>query len=455
MNEEQDKLSLADKNVENNAEAAQQPSAEKPVGGAAQKAQPKTDTLTTSKKGLDKKQQVDAAMENFTQKTVAEPVKKKYGWIGTIVLLAIIGLGIYFMVQLASSVGDKEIRSLDDILAHINVKYALISVSVLFGVILLESTKFFIVTHATTGLFRPLNSIKVALLGKYYDNITPFGSGGQPMQAAYLYKKGYSAGVSTAIVMIKYFTHMVCWLIICMLLMIINRGALAQYVDAGQQQFFMIAGWIGWGINVLLPVTIILFAIFPKITNKILGFFIGIITKVSLAIVTRNEVRTGKSSLQRKVKILRRKQKWIHSANKAAKDFQSSFIVMSHKPFQFILLILCCFVEQSFTWAFPYFILAAFANDASVISWEVMFAIMTLNVYATMAVSVVPTPGNSGVLENVVLLIFKTLAASVVFWVVFVWRFFTYYIYILIGLGITIFEVIRKVVRNKRQQKQQ
>ena len=36
-------------------------------------------------------------------------------------------------------------------------------------------------------------------------------------------------------------------------------------------------------------------------------------------------------------------------------------------------------------------------------------------------------------------------------WVVLVWRFFTYYLYILSGIGISIFEVIRDAVRQKRR----
>ncbi|MCM1533092.1 MAG: flippase-like domain-containing protein [Corallococcus sp.] len=399
----------------------------------------------------DKQLKVESVLENFTQKP-KDPPKKKNNWVSMLFLLLIIGLGIYFMVQLATSVEDAEIRSLGDILAHIDVKYAVISVAVLFAVMLFEACKFSLITQATTGKFKLLNSIKVSFLGRYYDCITPFSSGGQPMQIYYLHKKGNSAGLSTAIVMIKYSFNMLCWVAICFVLMLANKDALTTYVtDPSQQKLFMIAGWIGWCINALLPFSIVFFAIFPKITNKILLFFINAITNCSWAAAKKKETRTGKSQLQRKIKILRRKEKWINSAHSAVKDFRSSFIIMSHKPLHFIGLILLCLSEQFLTWAFPYFILIAFANGSVAPSADIMFAIMTLNVYAAMSVSVIPTPGNSGVLENAVLVIFTMIATSAVFWVVFTWRFFTYYVYILIGLGITIFEVIRKAIRSKRQ----
>lgn len=408
-----------------------------------------------SSQSTRKSPKVDAAIQNFTQKAVQEPPKKKHGWVSIVLLLAIIALGIYFMVRFATSAGEDEILSLGDILSKIDVSYALISLAVLLSVMFLEALKFAVITRATTGKLKPLNSIKVAMLGKYYDDITPFGSGGQPMQIYYLHKKGYSTGVSTAIIMIKYFTNMVCWLLICFALMLFNRNALNTYVeDQVWQNIFMIAGWIGWVFNALMPASIIFFAIFPKMTNSVLLFFINIGTKIALSVASRREHKTGKSQMQRKIKILRRKEKWIKSAHTAVGDFRSSFIVMSHKPFQFLLLILTCFCEQFLTWAFPYFILVAFAGK-QVAGAETMFAIMTLNVFVAMSVSVVPTPGNSGVMENFILVAFKSLAKSALigFWVVFTWRFLTYYIYILIGIGITVFEVIRKAVRNKRAAK--
>lgn len=399
-----------------------------------------------------KQHQVDAALENFNQ-TVTEPPKKKHGWISYVVLFVVIGLGIFFMVQFGLTAEGEEITKLADILANLNVKYALISLAVLFAVMLFESIKFAIITQATTGKLKPLNSIKVAMLGKYYDDITPFGSGGQPMQIFYLHKKGYSTGVSTAIILIKYFINMICWLIICFCLMVFNRDAIPTYVtDQAWQKIFMIAGWIGWVVNALMPASIILFAILPKITNKVLLFFINIATNISWSVVKRKELKTGKTYLRKKVKILRRKEKWIKSAHTAVKDFRSSFIVMSHKPLHFILLVVCCLIEQFLTWSFPYFILVTFANGIVAPSTEIMFAIMTLNVFVAMSVTVVPTPGNSGVMENFILIAFKSLAKSAIigFWVTFTWRFLTYYVYILIGVCITIFEVIRKIVRSKR-----
>ena len=66
-----------------------------------------------------------------------------------------------------------------------------------------------------------------------------------------------------------------------------------------------------------------------------------------------------------------------------------------------------------------------------------------------------PTPGNTGAMEAASTLVFSLVTGieTVVGWVILVWRFLTYYVYILSGIGINIFEIIRGAVRNRRAAK--
>lgn len=420
-------------------------------------------TPTPIGKSSQKSKNVDQALENFS-KTTVEPPKKSRNWVTLVVLPIVIALGLYCMVQLVGEINTAEDAwSIKDLISNISVKYLVLAISLIFIVMLLESLKYFVVTHAVTGKLKPLNSIKVAFVGKYYDAITPFSAGGQPMQIYYLHKKGHSTGTSSAIVLIKYFVQMMCWVTICFLLMVLNRGVLdANFGEPMSlwglsipiKEFLMIAGWVGWVVNAILPLSIVFFAIFPKFTNKVLSFFINIVIDISWRAANRKERKTGESQFNRKVKLVRRKRKWIDSANSAVKDFRASFAVMVHKPLHFISLLLTCILEQLLTWAFPFFILIAFAKEQPP-TWELAFMIMTLNVYSAMSVTVVPTPGNSGPMEIVMGVAIagalpKLVAAASV-WVLVGWRMSTYYIYILVGMGITIFEFIRKLVRGKRQ----
>lgn len=400
---------------------------------------------------------VDEALQSFNQANV-EPPKKSKNWVGLVVLPVVIALGLYFMIELVGVIGEADsVWSFSDLIENVNVTYLILIPIAILAVMLFESIKYLIVTHAVTNQFKLLNSIKVGLVGKYYDDITPFSAGGQPMQIFYLHKKGHSGGTASAIILIKYFVQMMCWVTICFLLMVLNRGVLDDPTIMGElyvygvpiRQVLVIAGWIGWCVNAILPLSIVLFAIFPKITNRILEWCINLVINISWRAANRKESKTGKSQLNRKVKLIRRKRKWIDGANSGVKDFRSSFIVMSHKPLHFISLIAFCTIEQLLTWAFPFVVLLAF-DKSQAFSWDLMFAIMTLNVYAAMSVTVVPTPGNSGLMEVVMSAALTKLLAAASVWVLVGWRMSTYYIYIIVGMGIMVFEFIRRLVRNKR-----
>ena len=389
--------------------------------------QPTSDKEESSRK----KKSIDpSTVEILENVTVVEPKKKKYGWVGSVLLLALIAFGIYIMVQLAMTVGEGEIESLDSIIQNANWTFVAIAVGMLLLAIVADSLKYAVITDTVIGKANLLTSTKVAMLGRYYDNITPFASGGQPMQIYYLHKKGYSAGQSSAIVFIKYFVNMFCWMFICILLMATQSGALNQYVtNEATRKLFLVAGWIGVAVNSAAPVMIILFVIFPRMTTKLVSACIWLLNKM---------------------RIVKDKEKTMNKARRAVDEFCLAFKIMSQNPWKFFLLICLCILEPLISMSLPYVVMVALGGTTD-ISWVTLLAVMTLNVYATMSVAIIPTPGNSGFAENAVLLAFANIASTVAFWVVFVWRFFTYYIYILIGMALTLFDVIRKAVRRRKK----
>ena len=389
--------------------------------------QPTSDKEESSRK----KKSIDpSTVEILENATVVEPKKKKYGWVGSVLLLALIAFGIYIMVQLAMTIGEGEIQSLDSIIQNANWTFVAIAVGMLLLAIVADSLKYAVITDTVIGKANLLTSTKVAMLGRYYDNITPFASGGQPMQIYYLHKKGYSAGHSTAIVFIKYFVNMFCWMFICILLMATQSGALNQYVtNEATRKLFLVAGWIGVAVNSAVPVMIILFVIFPRLTTKVVSACIWLLNKM---------------------RIVKDKEKTMNKARRAVDEFCLAFKIMSQNPWKFFLLICLCILEPLISMSLPYVVMVALGGTTD-ISWVTLLAVMTLNVYATMSVAIIPTPGNSGFAENAVLLAFANIASTVAFWVVFVWRFFTYYIYILIGMALTLFDVIRKAVRRRKK----
>ncbi len=355
---------------------------------------------------------------------------KKSRILSNIFFAIVIVTSFFFMYQLSAKFTGQKDVSFAEMIAGANLKYVLLLVGIFLLILTIDALKYYVIMRATCpekAKFR--NAVMVSLVGKYYDYITPFSSGGQPFQIVYLNGKGYRGGESSAIIFVKFAFNMSMWLTICCLLMTLNNGALSAYVtDAAQLQWFIVAGWIGFGLNCLFPLFIVMFAIFPKMTETITRWMLNI---------------------GYKLRLVKDKEHIIDRARQIADDFKRGFFLVLKKPLYFFLTALTCFAEPFLSMALPYFAVIAFGGSGVTPGYELMFAIMTLNVYTQMSVMFVPTPGNSLAMEGLFMAPLKTIVSEgVLFWTVLCWRFFSYYAYIVIGIVITVVQVI---LRNKRK----
>ena len=355
---------------------------------------------------------------------------KKSRILSNIFFGVVIVASFFFMYQLSAKFSGKKDVSFAEMIAGANVKYLLIMLGVLLLILMIDALKYFVIMRATCpqkSRFR--DAVMVSLVGKYYDYITPFSSGGQPFQIVYLNDKGYRGGESSAIIFVKFAFNMSMWLTICCLLMTLNNGALSAYVtDPSQIKWFIVAGWIGFGINCLFPLFIVMFAIFPKMTETITRWILNI---------------------GYKLRLVKDKEHIIDRAKQVSEDFKRGFFLVLKKPLHFLLTALMCFAEPFLSMALPYFVVIALGGSGVTPGYELMFAIMTLNVYTQMSVMFVPTPGNSLAMEGLFMAPLKTIVSEgVLFWTVLCWRFLSYYVYIVIGIVITVVQII---LRNKRK----
>lgn len=363
----------------------------------------------------------------FEGRKIEAPKKSKWGWLSYVLLAVAVGLGIYAMFGIAKDMGENP-QSLSEIILGSNWRFALIFLAVIIFILFCDWMKYAVIMKTTTGRFNLRSSLKVQLLGKFYDNVTPFTVGGQPMQIYYLHSKGYSGGVSSAVVLIKYFTQMSCMCLISLLFLACNTSAL-NLIDSNWRILLLVGAWIGIAANLAMPTMVILFVVLPKFSKKIATFVI---------------------TIGYKLKIVKDREKWLKNAERTVNEFRASFKIMSQKPLNFITLILLCVVEVLLRFALPYFVMKMFNIEFENDGISAILTVMALNVYATQSVTLIPTPGNSGAIESTGTLAFSAFeTGNILTCSVFVWRLSVYYIYIIIGLGIMVFEFIRKLVRRR------
>ena len=394
----------------------------------AQTANPEGETQVSQPQALP--EPAVAAQTTVAEMTVAEPSvgepappkKRKRGanifW--NIFLVVIIALGILSLFGIVKEIDPQSGATLGE-------AFFAVLLLIILLVMALDVCKYCIISKTVTGKVSLLTSAKTHFIGKYYDAVTPFATGGQPMQIYYLNTKGISGGNSSAMVLIRYYSSVVCWILLGGALMI--YGAAKGVLDGvSGGTVLKVTGWVGIAVNLIIPVFVTLFLVLPKFMSKL---------------------TYGVVWLGFKLKIVKDIQKATARATKIVSDFKTSFAVMATSPLKLVLLILVSFTEATLTFAIPFFVMKAFNCNVD----GMALTVMALNSFATFGVSFIPTPGNSGVVEGMGALAFSAAAGATLAWSVLVWRLAVFYLYIFVGIGITLFDIIVKNVKYKKNKK--
>lgn len=361
--------------------------------------------------------------ENENKKVASVKKERILRILRAVFLAATVALGIWILFGVVKTVGSDSHISFSEAVRGASPLFCVVFIVVVLAVMVLDVAKFCIISKTVTGKFHVGMSAKVNFIGKYYDAVTPFATGGQPMQIYYLGSKGLGGGNASAITLIRYIFSILSWIVLGGAFMI--AGSVYGVPDSvGGGNVLKIAGWVGIGVNLIVPTFVLLFLAFPRL-----------MTKITLGVV----------KLGHKMKLVKDVDKTADRAIKVVNDFKSAFRSMAASPVNFIVLLLICFAEAALTFSVPYFVMKAFSCTVD----GKLFAIITLNAFAAFGASFIPTPGNSGVMEGMGAIAFSVATDSVLVWSVLVWRFAVYYIYILIGFGITAYDAVRSHRRKK------
>lgn len=109
----------------------------------------------------------------------------------------------------------------------------------------------------------------------------------------------------------------------------------------------------------------------------------------------------------------------------------------------------------------PYFSLLLFADVIKdfnyTASWEMWFEVTRITFFIYCAITFIPTPGNSGAADGTFYGLFRSILVTVAgasFTCMMVWRIYSYYLYLVLGLivliGVKVAERIRKKKNNSQ-----
>lgn len=326
-----------------------------------------------------------------------KPVNKKMTILNFILIIIIfVGLFIY-MVNVDG------IENIRELLHQVDYKWVLAGIGCLFIYWLCETLTLHIPLKRMYKMQTITNSIKVAMIGQLFNNITPFASGGQPIQAYELTKTGKRVSDSLSAMAMKFIITQTA-LVVSTLIVVLFEF---EFFAVLMQDYIWIAV-VGFIINIIAIIVVILAGIKKRV-----------ITVITTPII----------KFLGKIRILKNPESTIEKLDISIDNFGTQFKIMQSEK-KMVLKMFIIAVIQSFSYySITYMVYRAFGN-----SGINFFQIIPAQAFLLLIMTFIPTPGSGLGAEGGFYLLFNsifkegTINMSILFW-----RMYTFYLPILVG----------------------
>ena len=372
-----------------------------------QKTQELEPVSETEKEELEK---VEEAVKSQKSK------KKKWtSFLGLIINLLVVGGLLTY--QLLTEKG--EVASFSELVSNIDWGIFMLVILCYVVFFFLETSKIWLLIFKTHKKNRPALAFKTAVIGRYYDSITPMATGGQPFQIYYMTKRGVSGSDALSVTMGKYVLQQVAYVIFSLAVLIYSVVSANATASTGAT-VVTATSWIGFGISAAIVFLVTLVSI-----NKTLGY----------------KLVSGCLKLLHKMKIVKNYDQQFKKVQKTVGDFQSTMKHYATKdPLTFVSSLIINFAYYLVRYCLPFLIYASFYG----FNFAVFGEIFVYCVMVDLSASFFPLPGGTGASELSFTVLFGKLfgVGGNLFWAMLIWRIFTYYIYILQGIGVMIYDSV-------------
>ncbi len=254
---------------------------------------------------------------------------------------------------------------------------------------------------------------KMVALGRYWDGITPLSAGGEPFQIYYLSKHNVKADATISVTLARYILFQLGWLLISIFATIYSSKIY------GQTNLVSVASFVGFVINAS-----VLIGTWVLSRSKKLG-------KILVAKALK---------LLHKMHIVKNYEKQYEKVMTTVTSFQNTMAQYTKNMWWFLGLLLSQVVQFIIQYTMPYliYLLLGGTPDASI--WLMM---LMLTVLIDLASSFIPLPGGTGMSEVSFTIVFSSIFPNgTAFWGLIMWRFMTYYIILIQGLIVSIYDYV-------------
>lgn len=294
-------------------------------------------------------------------------------------------------------------------------------VLVFLAIMFLESFRTWLLILKATKISRPIISYKSTAICRYYDCITPFSFGGQPFQIYYISTRGVNTGVATSVPLAKYMYSQISFCLIALIMLIVGSGMWGT-----KSSLVVGLSIVSLIISVVFLLLIIFITLSKKVASRLIIGFIKFLSKIKLV---KNYEKTSRV-------VYRSLSEYQKSIRFYLKDFWTSLLAFISSAGVVLLKALI-----------PYLIYVMLSDNIEV-GFSIIFCKFIVCELATMYV---PLPGGSGVAEISFTALFASLFSDgLLFWAMLIYRIASYYLYILQGFIVILYDII---IGDKRDRK--
>lgn len=265
-------------------------------------------------------------------------------------------------------------------------------------------------------------SLKTNIIGRLFNNITPFSSGGQPFQAYILRKHGLRASYTFSVLMMKFVMYQLGLFTWALILLAINFNFFNEVF--GDYMWLVALGFI---MNLIATLFIIVAGV-----NK------NIILKIARPIIKLGaKIRFGKRRLIKDVDAA------LERIDGSISNYSNQFNEMKNQKATLFKMYIIGIIQLLAYFSIPFMIYKAFGNVG--INY---IGVITVQAYLLLIMSFIPTPGSGLGAEGGFAIFYRTVFATGLNLAILFWRMYTFYLPIIVGILVFVF-MNRKEVNEK------
>lgn len=264
------------------------------------------------------------------------------------------------------------------------------------------------ILHSITKSYHPPQTFKqtlrTSMIGQLFNCITPFASGGQPIQAYDMAKCGIPVGVATCSLLLKFIVFQTGLTLASIVVLFVKFTEFSSQVSG-----FVYLVFIGFIIN--FAVLAFLFCI---------GFFKGFTVKMVCGFI----------KLCGKFRIFKNIDHKLGRALEEVDEFYEGFQKIRSNKLWFFWNVLLSVVQVVVYSAIPYLIYLSFGGTQ-----ENIFTVIAAQIFVSMITAFIPLPGAIGGAEISFFMFFQLFfPANQLNMAILLWRLLTFYFPIVAGL---------------------